>query len=197
MLGMLVLGFYLFLPDHFGAGNGVLPNGGYMKSRMAVLLPLIGLACLREPVQVPPSRYLLRGLMVALLAVNLVLVTETVRQGSRILQQYTAGIDAVGRDHRLIANQGGREGRLVNIISAAASYYCLGTDNVYLDNYEASTPHFPIKYRAGIARQRAEHAADVVICWRAFPGPVPGDWQEIFAQGPLRILRAGRRPPAP
>ena len=195
LLGLVLLGLFMSLPDDFGAGGGVLPNGGFIKGRLAVLVPLLLLACLREPAHAPPARYLLRALTVVLLAVNLVLVMQTMRQGNRILEQYTAGIEAVGRGHRLIEYAGSRQGRMVNIFSHALDYYCLGTDNICLENYEADTPHFPIKHRAGLTRGRAHNGGDVVVCWRAFPGPGDRNWQEIFAQGPLRIFRAVNVPP--
>ncbi|HKI37764.1 MAG TPA: hypothetical protein VKA46_38280 [Gemmataceae bacterium] len=195
--GLLLLGAYLLLPNHLG-----LEHGGFLKARLALLPPLLWLACLREPA-LPEARLLVRGLTALLIAGNLFLVTDTVRIGNREVEQYTAGVEAVGRGHRLFVIQSNPKATpLVNPLLHAADYYCLGTENVNLDNYEAGTPHFPVTYRRGVTRGRDHWAAypqqdvvDVVLCWQPSPNAKPGGpagWDEIVAEGPLRIYR---RPP--
>ena len=85
----------------------------------------------------------------------------------------------------------------IQMLMHAADYYCLGNGNVNLDNYEASTLHFPVKYRAGVKRGKGSlvgyaqrDAVDLVLCWKVAAGPAA--WDEIFRQGPLRLYR---RPP--
>ena len=84
-------------------------------------------------------------------------------------------------------------GDLVHPLQHATDYYCLGTDNVNVDNYEALTPHFPLKYRQGV--RSGMNSADVVISWRNAQALPPDQWQEIFAGGPLTIFRHGPRRP--
>jgi hypothetical protein len=131
---------------------------------------------------------------------NLVLVTAAVRDGNEVLAQYTAGVEAVGRGHRLFVIQPDpNPSPLVNPLLHAADYYCLGTGNVNLDNYEATRPHFPVMFRRGVYQGRgswagypSKDAVDVVICWQAPPNAGPrgqAGWDEIFCQGPLRIYR--------
>jgi hypothetical protein len=122
----------------------------------------------------------------------LFLVTRTFQEGNKTLEQFTAGIEAAGRRHRLILGQTVGGARLANPLRHAASYYCLGTDNLLLDNYEASTPHFPIKYRKGMTSGRTKDA-EVLIEWGTSPGARRPGWEEVFAQGALRIYR--RRAP--
>jgi hypothetical protein len=84
------------------------------------------------------------------------------------------------------------KGRLANPLTGARHYYCLDTGNVSLDNYEASTPHFPIKYRQGPRAQMA--APDVVIYWRTTPGAIDPLRDLIFADENLRIYRRPQGP---
>jgi hypothetical protein len=197
VFGLLLLGVYLLVPDHLGT-----VHGGFLKARLAPLPFLLGLACLREPACFE-ARLLVRVVTALLLAANLALVTATVRDGNEALAQYTAGIEVVGPGHRLFVIQGHPASPPpVDPLLHAAHYYCLGTGNVDLDNYEATMPHFPVMYRRGVGRGRDEGAgnpppaaADVAICWQASPSfrpHGPAGWEEIFSQGPLRIYR---RPP--
>jgi hypothetical protein len=197
VFGLVLLGVYLVVPNHLG-----FDQGGFLKARLAPLPPLLWLACLREPA-LREARLLVRAVTVLLLAGNLVLVTSTVAAGNREVERYTAGVEAVGGGHRLfVIQQDPRPVPLVDPLLHAADYYCLGTGNVNLDNYEAGTPHFPLKYRRGILRGRGSWAAypgkeavDVVLCWQPSSvagGTGPAGWDEIVSQGPLRIYR---RPP--
>jgi hypothetical protein len=198
VFGLLLLGIYLLVPDHLG-----LEHGGFLKTRLAPLPFLVWLACFREPA-LREARLLVRAVTVLLVAGNLLLVTAAVAAGNEEVRQYTAGVEAVGRDHRLFVAQADRpRSPLVDPLLHAADYYCLGTGNVNLDNYEASTPHFPVKYRRGVPRgggswmaHPGKDAVDVVLCWQPPVGTgsaAPAGWDEIFSQGPLHIYR---RPPA-
>jgi hypothetical protein len=189
--GLLMLGFYLFLTNDLGTRGGQLPHGGFLKARLAILPPLISLACLREPANTP-TRLVLRALTVVLLGVNLLLVTQTFQEDNKALEQFTTGIEAVGGGHRLKVIGTTGKGRLANPLTGARHYYCLDTGNVSLDNYEASTPHFPIKYRDGPRAQMA--TADVVIYWRTTPGTIDPLPDLIFADGNLRIYRRPQGP---
>jgi hypothetical protein len=192
---VLLLGAYLVVPEHLGADQG-----GFLRTRLAPLPFLLGLACLREPAAFGP-RLVVRGLTAYLLAVNLLLVAATVRSGNAELDVYTAGMEAVGGGHRLfVVQKGPGPGELVNPLLHAAHYYCLGMGNVDLDNYEATTPHFPVRYRRGMGRGRNDWAGyphqaavDVVLCWQARPpaadGSGPASWDEVFRRGPLTIYR--------
>ena len=113
-------------------------------------------------------------------------MTQTIAAGNTTLEEYTAGIEAVGRGHRLTSNLPDGGVRLANPLLHAADYYCLGTDNVNLHNYEATTPHFPIKWRKGVTPRGH---AEVLINWRIPPGGGERGWNEIFSHGPLRIYR--------
>jgi hypothetical protein len=194
VFGLLLLAGYLLVPNHLS-----FEHGGFLKARLAPLPPLLALACLREP-RHEVVRALVRALTVGLLGANLLLVADTIRTGNEEVEEYTAGVEAVGHGHRLFVVQDERaRSPLVNPLLHAADYYCLGTANINLDNYEASTPHFPVKYRRGVRRGRdnwsgyaQKDAVDILICWRSSPGPPrhgPDGWEVIFQQGRLCVYR--------
>lgn len=192
LLSILCLGIFLLVPDNLS-----LEHGGYLKARFAMLPPMVWLACLRESSR-PGFCWLVRSMLLFLLGANLVLVTEAFESGNRVVAQYTAGIEAVGRGHRIYVNHHDEPpSQLVKPLAHAAYHYCLGTNNITLDNYEANLPHFPIKYRSGISRGRGGWAGypnqalvDTIVSWQPTGWRVaPPDWEEIFSQGPLRIYR--------
>jgi hypothetical protein len=189
VFGLLLLAGCLLVPH-----DVEFTHGGFLKTRLAPLPPLVWLACLREPMH-RWTRLLVRTVTILLLAMNLALVTRAVHAGNEELAQYTAGLDAAGCGHRLFVMQADPSPTpLVNPLKHAADYYCLGTGNVNLDNYEASTSHFPVKYRPGVKRGKGSlagyaqrDAVDLVLCWKVAGGPA--GWDEIFRQGPLRLYR--------
>jgi hypothetical protein len=196
VFGLCLLAGYLLVPSHLG-----FTHGGFLKTRLAPLPPLIWLACFRVPTE-RWRRLLWWTTTSVLLTANLVLVLWTIAAGNRALREYTAGLEAAGTGHRLFVIQpDAPRPPLVDPLLHAADYYCLGTDTVNLDNYEASTSHFPVKYRQGVARGRGSLAAyaqrervDLVLLWQVAPGiGMPADWQEVFHEGRLRLYR--RQPP--
>ncbi len=194
VFGLLLFGAWLLVPYHLLD----FAHGGFLKTRLAPLPPLVWLACMREPAP-GRARLLVRTATLVLLAANLVLVTRTIDAGNRELEQYTAGLDLVGSGHRLFVVQPNPSPTpLVNPLLHAADYYCLETANVNLDNYEATVPHFPVKYRAGMSRGRGswanyprKDAVDLVLFWQA-SGRGPSGWDEILSEGRLRIYRRPR-----
>lgn len=191
LLGLFFLACYLLLENNLGTRGG-LPHGGYLKPRLALLPPLVWLACLRES-SAPGRRLAGRVLAVALLAGNLFLVIRTFQADNVTLERFTAGIEAVGRGHRLatVGSQG--VSRLANPLAGARHYYCLGTDNLSVYNYEAGTSHFPIKARHGVPRGQMTDA-DIVIYWRAAPNAADRTGDVIFASADLRIYRRRQGP---
>jgi hypothetical protein len=188
VFGLLLLAAYLTVPDHLGGGDHGLPNGGFLKCRLALLPPLLWLACVREP-SFRPLQISLRIGIAAVVGWNLILVNNTFRDVNSELARYTAGIEAVGRGHRILAMQsGGWRSPFANPMTHAVDYYCLETGNVNIDNYESYMPHFPVKNRKDVGRGRGADDFDVLICWQSGAG-MGGGWVPIFQEGPLRIYR--------
>ncbi len=194
LFAVVMLAAYLLAPERLGY-----THGDFLKPRLAPLPFLFCLACLREPTQ-PRLRLLARCVTITLLAVNLAFVTQTVHDGNQRLAEYTAGAKAVGGGHRIFVDQKqSAPSPLADPLLHAANYYCLGNGNVNLDNYEAATNHFPVKFRRGITRGHGflgaysqRNAVDIVICWQPPQGVGcrgPEGWDEIFQRGSLRIYR--------
>ncbi len=193
LFGLFLLVAFMLVPDHLGA-----EHGGFVKGRLAPLPPLLWLACLREPA-VRAARLLVRTVTALLLGANLALVTSTVHLGNEQLAAYTAGLEAIGTGHRLFVQQpDAPRSPLVDPLLHASHYYCLGTGNVNLDNYEAGTPHFPVKYRAGVRRGKGyllgypqQNAVDTLLCWtpHTLGQHAPPGWNEIFHAVALRLYR--------
>ena len=89
---------YLLLPDFLSVAIG------FLKARLILLPPLLGLACLRPP-QPGTVRRALTGFLYLLLAVNLVLVTRYCYSANQELAEYTAGLGYAGRQRNLFVMQ--------------------------------------------------------------------------------------------
>jgi hypothetical protein len=193
MLGLLFLAAYLLAPSTLDA------HGGFLKQRLAILPPLAWLACLSEPARAA-MRIASRAGTLGLLAANLFLVTNAIAQANQELAEYTAGLEAFGRGHRLFVIQGDRHPELVaDPLLHASNYYCLGTDSVNLNNYETNGAHFPVRFRPGLHRGRGrwttypnQDIVDTVLCWQTTPAALaepPAGWDVVFDQGRLRLYR--------
>jgi MFS family permease len=190
LLGLVLATLFVVVPDGFGR------HGGYMKARLAVLVPLLCLACL----SLPSVRFVRRALftvMYLLIIVNLALVGRHVANANQELAEFTAGINSVGRNHTLVAI-GTRTDRLADHLWHAADYYCLETGNINLDNYEAASQNFPVQFRAGMERVLPVDWAfalaarvDLILAWDE-PFAVltvnAKDYYVVFQRGRLRIL---------
>lgn len=191
LFAVLIAAMYFLLPDDLGA------HGGFIKARTAPLFFLFLLPTLRESSHAE-VRWFFRALTLLLAVLNLMLVAATIAAGNRVLEEYNAGIAAVGTGKRIFVMQTDpRAAPLVNPLLHAADYYCVGTRNVNMDNYEAATLHFPVKYRAGIERGRNffstyhhRDLVDVILCWQTRAvGPPRGaeNWRAIFGNQSLHI----------
>ncbi len=189
LLGVAVAILYFLVPDHFAAGHG-----GHLKSRLAPLPFLVWLASCR-----PPPRRMAPILGVAGLAaigLNLTLIWIHIARAQADLNEFTAAVEHVGNNRVLFVSRGDSTRKPVNYLEHAADYYCLRGGNINLDNHEAETRHFPIRFRPGISRGWGElaaypnrHAVDQIIVWAAERDPSKDatDWRLIFQQGRLTL----------
>jgi hypothetical protein len=138
----LITGGYLLVPDHL-----VIGHGGYIKQRLAVLIPLVLLTVFKEPSGACARSCSLGCVIVALLlmAYNM---TQYISRENRVLNDYTAGVEMIGT-RRVVASIQPDEARdgLADPLLHAACYYCLVNGSVNLDNYEAASQNFPIRFR--------------------------------------------------
>jgi hypothetical protein len=148
MLGVVMGILYLVAPDSMGI------HGGYLKPRLALVLPLVLRAMLR-----PPSRPWQKvPLMVggyALIAALLACTCGHFAVANRILDQYLAGVGEIGRGQVIYVIQSTEvDPYEVSYLLHASSYYCLDSGCTNLDNYEAGGHYFPVRFRPGVTRGR-------------------------------------------
>lgn len=187
-LGVGIAVLYFMVSDHLGA------HGGFIKSRLALLPPLLWLSCCR-----PSSNSAIRiGLVTSVAAVatlNLILVIWHVHHANRELAEFTAGIEQVGQNQIIFPMRADRHGGYPDHLAHAADYYALRGGNINLDNHQADARHFPVRFRPGIERGWGSFAAyrnrstvDLIIAWRA-QSSVPTDFQEVFHHDMLTIWK--------
>lgn len=193
---------YVFGPEHIGGFQG-----GYIKQRFAVLLPLLLALLCREPAM-PEDRPTWRvltvrtGLLTLFLAAYACLLANLwlyCAAQNRVLQEFTAGREALGSG-RVVAflRPTYWNAATSDPLAHAVDYYCLDGDCLNLENYQAGTPYFPIRF-AGDANLRREELTNAVVVWD-LPDPSRRsafrDFRLAFAEGRLRIfLRKGNDDP--
>jgi len=192
LAGLSVL--YLLVPDHL-----TFEHGGYLKERFAMLLPLLPLVLLRwQPRPVLAGCVWVATLVVVIL--NLGNVFAYVSRENVAIREFTSGMEAVGRDRVLfVIEEQPAVKPLSDPLRHAFDYYCLGTGNINLANYQAATPHFPITFRKENLRlsypfERATipQAVDTVLVWDVAPVYLKSrlkNFHVIHASGRLTIYR--------
>lgn len=178
-------------------------HGGYLKARFAIVLPIVWLPLLRLP-QMIWLRGTLLGAMCLVLGLQLVATMSHFSVANRALDEYMAGLDAAGKGRVLYVMQSRyQEPYEVSYLVHASHYYCLESNTTSLDNYEANTPYFPVRYRPGIPRGRGERRdfsfygrrreVDQILAWEPpAAGPPPVGFRETFRSGSLAIFDRAR-----
>ena len=92
-LGLAVL--YFLVPEHFGT------QGGFLRSRLVVVVPMLCVACLILPGGIK-VRWAFRAVIASLIGLNLVLVCRHLLAANRELKEFTAGAVRVGSNRTLI-----------------------------------------------------------------------------------------------
>jgi hypothetical protein len=193
-LGFFVL--YLLVPDHLGASPNSTEHGGFLKARLALLPPLLWLACFRAP-PLPGARRLLTRAAYLMVGVNLILVIRYCDRANGDLEEYTAGIASAGRNRAIFALEpDGGPRPVADPLQHAAGYYCLDTGNICLENYQPKTNHFPLVFREGVTWGYGDFAAyarpdlvDAIVDWQSpYAAGIPAKYREVFRDGRLRIF---------
>jgi len=193
VLSVIMLVLYLSVPDDFGR------HGGFMKPRLGLWLPLLWLASLKPPTFLW-LRYPVLLCCYALAAVHLAGTCSHFAAANRRLAEYTAGIETFGRDHVMYVVQttASPPGK-ANYLLHASNYYILDSGSTSLDNYEATTHYFPVRFRPGIPRGRGSvnefnlypRRADVdrILMWDCSARPIPqfDGYRQEFHSGCLTI----------
>jgi hypothetical protein len=186
-LGLVISFLYFWLPNDYGG------HGSWLKMRWAPLPPLLWLACFRLPAagRVRRSSLVLMHLLIAL---NLALIVRHFYAANRVLAEFTGAAGRLGVDRTIFVVQPtcGSHG-LVDYLCHAVDYYCLNTHNVNLDNYEANTRYFPVRFRPGVVRGYDTFAfydsypqadlVDVIVMWESIPKGLlrpPREYREVY-----------------
>jgi hypothetical protein len=185
----------MVFPDSLG------PHGSFLKARLSLFPPLLWLAIIRLPSK-DGFLWGARGLIFLLLGINLFQVFFYFDQANRKIQKYTAQVDKIGSNRTLFVAWPYCRGPTVDLTEHAADYYCLDSGNINLDNYEASTLHFPVRYRPGFSRARGyfeiyprRESVNVILTWEGRPNnpETPSfPFQTLFLNDHLTVW--GRKP---
>jgi hypothetical protein len=181
---------YFVVPDHAG------PYVGYIAVRLGFLSPLLALPLLRLPSK-GPYRKLSLGLVYAATLVHVVVVTLFVVDANKEIDEYVAAKDVVGSDSTIFVVKPPQGDRFPDYLKHASCYYCLDHGNVALENYQAQTGQFWIRFGEGVALAKGDLSAypnreqvDVVLVWGTHPETIPQlvGCSEIFRRGRLRVF---------
>jgi len=204
VLGFMVFGLYLILPDFLSLAVG------FLKARFALIAPLVWLAILRMPRRIS-ARYALLTVLYLALLLNIGHILNHFRFCNAEIAEYLRGMDRVGNNRTLFVAspliRHSQQTPLVNHLEHAADYYCLATHNVNLDNFQASTRHFPVRYRTGVfrafggfANYPQKSSIDILLSWRIAQNPdsLGRDLSLIFRSDSMEIYERQSRlsPPA-
>lgn len=193
IFGVVMLLLYLSVQDDFGR------HGSFMKPRLALWLPLVALALLKPPT----CRWLRVPAVVACYAlaeVHLVSTCSHFSAANQRLREYAAGIDSMGRNRVLyvVQNLAQPPGKADYLLHASGRY-CLDSGCTSLDNYEATSHYFPVRFLPGVQRGRGtmnefnvypgRAAVDRILMWdcSARSGP-PDGYRQVFRSGCLAIF---------
>jgi hypothetical protein len=189
LLGGVLAILYFLVPDML-----VIGKGGYWKGRLAPLPPLLWLACVRLP-KIRAVRSALTASTLALLGVNLVLVSAFIQKGNHDLCEFTSGVEAVGRGRVLIFDIGDGRTWRVNLLAHAADYYCLNSGNINLSPHFAMLKHSVVRLRPGLEIKGGAFAddphlalVDTIVIWDDDSSPVvPAGFALAFRRGRLTV----------
>lgn len=141
VIGALVAAaLYCLIPESSGGGL-------FLHARVACCLYLLVLPCLDVRVGGRLGR-LLAAAMIALAVANGVYLVRWYTMLDRELTQFSAGVDAVQRDSRVMALVFDRFGPAMNIrvFLHAVDHYCIEKAAIDWGNYEAATAYFPVRF---------------------------------------------------
>lgn len=131
------------VPDYLGGGS-------LLDLRLALFPPLLVLPWLSADLG-HRARLGVGAAGAVLAAVQLVFVLAPFPRLQAALADYTSGSPCVATNQTILPvnliDQRGVEGSRVSALLHAGSYYCLESGAINLNNYEAMTDHFPLRYR--------------------------------------------------
>jgi hypothetical protein len=190
VLGLSLALFVLLalIPDTLRA------HGGFLKARLAPIVPLFALGALRSAARGPVR--LGHSLGLILVIANLALVTGRFAKMDREVEEFTTGITWVHAGETLVSVKAPSETTAI-VDPFFSEYYCIATHAICLSSYEGGTEHFPVRLRRGVKHRIRQNKpgsfwADVVLGWGAAGEALPQadePYVEVFRRGKLRLFR--------
>jgi hypothetical protein len=188
VLGLL----YFILPEGMTRGMG-----GYLKTRLVLLPPLLWLACSQQPVQAR-GRYFLGIATSALLALTTYHHVSFMQCANNDLAEFTAGLDVAGRGRVLFLDNKRKASAWVDPLFHAGDYYCLGSKNINTADHFAKTLHSVVRLQAGIEEgwnyfqdYPNRSLIDTIIVWNDVGHVIkePEGFRIKFNKGRLTIMK--------
>lgn len=141
LLAVIFFVLYFYMPDGMS-------GGGFITTRLnlypfIIILPWLSSRFWR------PVKYFVGAVAIALILIHLGFTTYYYKILNDGLDEYNSGIPFVGKNETILPisfNHGGESAR-IGLYLHAAGYYCAAKGAIELDNYEAGTGYFPLKYK--------------------------------------------------
>lgn len=192
LLALAIATGYVVCPNSLG------PHGGLLKSRLAVLPFMLWLGCLQQPTH-GRGALIFKALLLFVLITNWLLVLHYFRKGNEELREFNAAVGKIGDHRTMFVVYSPTRSRLVDPLDHAGDYYCLGAGMVNLDNHQATTAHFPLRFRSGVERGRNDFLhypnradVDTILVWDTDPAQFlhvgTAHFRILFQQRRLTIL---------
>jgi len=142
LLAIVFFLFYFYMPDGMS-------GGGFITTRLnlypfIIILPWLSARFWK------PVKYFFGTVAIVLILIHLGFTTYYYKILNDGLDEYTSAIPLVGKNETILPisfNHGGGESARIGLYLHAAGYYCAAKGAIELDNYEAGTGYFPLKYK--------------------------------------------------
>lgn len=147
VLTAITLILYFAVPDTFGGGL-------FVRQRVALLVFLTALAWIR----VPEKRWVAFAIA-AIVVANTAYLTIRFREASALMEHAVRAFDQArpGQVVRAVVSGKQPRGSNIHVMWHVVDYAAVERELVDAGNYEAATGYFPIAFRAGTERARADY----------------------------------------
>lgn len=191
-LGLVFAILYFLLPNFLTLGKG-----GFLKTRLVFLPPLLCLSCCQES-SLKLIRYLLGLVTILILSFYFTAITSYIARANRDISEFTAGLSAAGHDRVLFINfitDPMNRRRSIKPLMHAGNYYCLDSRNIIFNGHFATNLHSPVRLQPGIDEEHTDFdsysyrsSIDIIIAWNSYLDRPPDGFHVVFTQGRLTIM---------
>ena len=205
--------FAMLMFAYFVAPDGM-SGGGFITTRLC-LYPLLALLPALNQDYRRPFRYILGGAIIALVLLQLQMNVRYHKTFSDTLAEYGSGTSVIEHNKVLMGlsfnSNGSFTGNRTDVFGHAIGYYAAETRGVDVDNYEATTDYFPVKFNPELSsRGRPDfegrdtesgepvNRVDYIVTWRMdlnlpVAGRIQEQYQQIYASDSQRLRIFARK----